>query len=59
LTAQNTLGVQDIHVVPAAFVRKQIDAALEDIGADVVKIGPFDITDILYLALFTKNLDSY
>jgi hydroxymethylpyrimidine/phosphomethylpyrimidine kinase len=39
LTAQNTLGVQDIHVVPAAFVRKQIKAALEDIGADVVKLG--------------------
>ncbi|PGH27064.1 phosphomethylpyrimidine kinase [Polytolypa hystricis UAMH7299] len=39
LTAQNTLGVQDIHVVPTAFVRKQINAGLEDIGADVVKIG--------------------
>ncbi|KAJ9270293.1 hypothetical protein DTO212C5_3536 [Paecilomyces variotii] len=39
LTAQNTLGVQDIFVVPAQFVRKQIKAALEDIGADVVKLG--------------------
>ncbi|TPX22728.1 hypothetical protein DIZ76_014607 [Coccidioides immitis] len=39
LTAQNTLGVQDIHVVPAEFVRKQINAGLEDVGADVVKIG--------------------
>lgn len=39
LTAQNTLGVQDIHVVPSGFVRKQINAALEDIGAEVVKIG--------------------
>ncbi|EEA20990.1 trifunctional hydroxymethylpyrimidine kinase/phosphomethylpyrimidine kinase/thiaminase [Talaromyces marneffei ATCC 18224] len=39
LTAQNTLGVQDIHVVPAGFVRKQINAALEDVGADVVKLG--------------------
>jgi hydroxymethylpyrimidine/phosphomethylpyrimidine kinase len=41
LTAQNTLGVQDIHVVPAGFVRKQINAALEDVGADVVKLGNF------------------
>ena len=39
LTAQNTLGVVDIHVVPTEFVRKQIDAGLEDVGADVVKIG--------------------
>ncbi|EEQ92004.1 phosphomethylpyrimidine kinase [Blastomyces dermatitidis ER-3] len=39
LTAQNTLGVQDIHVVPVEFVRKQINAGLEDVGADVVKLG--------------------
>ncbi|KAJ6172580.1 heme oxygenase-like multi-helical [Penicillium chermesinum] len=39
LTAQNTLGVQDIFVVPSEFVRKQINAGLEDIGADVVKLG--------------------
>ncbi|OKL57262.1 hypothetical protein UA08_07604 [Talaromyces atroroseus] len=39
LTAQNTLGVQDIHIVPAGFVQKQINAALEDVGADVVKLG--------------------
>ncbi|EEQ31982.1 thiamine-4 [Microsporum canis CBS 113480] len=39
LTAQNTLGVQDIHVIPTEFVRKQIRAGLEDVGADGVKIG--------------------
>ena len=39
LTAQNTLGVQDIFVVPADFVKKQINAGLEDVGADVVKLG--------------------
>jgi hydroxymethylpyrimidine/phosphomethylpyrimidine kinase len=39
LTAQNTLGVQDILVVPSEFVRKQINAGLEDVGADVVKLG--------------------
>lgn len=42
LTAQNTLGVQDIFVVPSEFVRKQINAGLEDIGADVVKLGKSD-----------------
>ena len=39
LTAQNTQGVRGIHVVPPAFVREQIDAVVEDIGVDAVKIG--------------------
>ncbi|RAK99131.1 DNA-directed DNA polymerase alpha catalytic subunit POL1 [Aspergillus ibericus CBS 121593] len=39
LTAQNTLGVQDIFIIPAEFVKKQINAGLEDVGADVVKLG--------------------
>jgi len=39
LTAQNTLGVQGILEVPPAFVGKQIDSVLSDIGADAVKTG--------------------
>ena len=39
LTAQNTLGVTAIHAVPPAFVRAQIDAVLDDIGADAAKTG--------------------
>ncbi len=39
LTAQNTVGVAGIHPVPVAFVGKQIEAVLSDIGADAVKIG--------------------
>lgn len=39
LTAQNTQGVSDIHYVPSDFVVKQIDACINDIGVDVVKIG--------------------
>lgn len=39
LTAQNTLGVQDVHHTPPPFVRKQIDACIDDIGVDVVKTG--------------------
>ncbi len=39
LTAQNTMGVVDIHYVPADFVGKLIDASLSDIGVDVVKTG--------------------
>lgn len=39
LTAQNTQGVRGIHGVPPEFLAAQIDAVLEDIGADAVKIG--------------------
>ncbi len=39
LTAQNTLGVRAIHEVPPDFVRAQIDAVLDDIGADAAKTG--------------------
>lgn len=39
LTAQNTEGVRGIHTVPPAFLRRTLAAVLDDIGADVVKIG--------------------
>ncbi|MFW6055206.1 MAG: bifunctional hydroxymethylpyrimidine kinase/phosphomethylpyrimidine kinase, partial [Thermodesulfobacteriota bacterium] len=39
LTAQNTTGVRGIHPVPASFVREQLQAVLDDLGADAVKIG--------------------
>ena len=39
LTAQNTLGVYDIHHTPPEFLQKQIDACIEDIGVDVIKTG--------------------
>jgi hydroxymethylpyrimidine/phosphomethylpyrimidine kinase len=39
LTAQSTRGVHRILGVPAAFVRAQLDAVLDDLGADAVKTG--------------------
>ena len=39
LTAQNTTGVRSIHPVPPAMLADQIDAVVEDIGVDAVKIG--------------------
>jgi hydroxymethylpyrimidine/phosphomethylpyrimidine kinase len=39
LTAQNTRGVRAIHSVPDEMLRDQIDAVVEDIGVDAVKIG--------------------
>jgi hydroxymethylpyrimidine/phosphomethylpyrimidine kinase len=39
LTAQNSLGVQAIHNVPAEFVAQQIDSVLSDLGTDSAKTG--------------------
>ncbi len=39
LTAQNTVGVRAIHAVPPEFLKAQIQAVVEDIGVDAVKIG--------------------
>ncbi|OFW42497.1 MAG: bifunctional hydroxymethylpyrimidine kinase/phosphomethylpyrimidine kinase [Acidobacteria bacterium RIFCSPLOWO2_12_FULL_67_14b] len=39
LTAQNTLGVSDIHVAPDDIVSAQIEAVVADIGCDAVKTG--------------------
>ncbi|MFH1076095.1 MAG: bifunctional hydroxymethylpyrimidine kinase/phosphomethylpyrimidine kinase, partial [Pseudomonadota bacterium] len=39
LTAQNSLGVQDIQPIGPEFIEKQLDSVLSDIGADSVKTG--------------------
>ena len=47
LTAQNTLGVRAIHGVPAQMLTDQIDAVVEDIGVDAVKIGMLHSPEIV------------
>jgi len=39
LTAQNTVGVSAIHVVPDDIVAAQIEAVVSDLGCDAVKTG--------------------
>ena len=39
VTAQNTAGVGAVHPVPAEMILAQMDAVIEDIGVDAVKIG--------------------
>jgi hydroxymethylpyrimidine/phosphomethylpyrimidine kinase len=46
LTAQNTLGVFGIHPVPPDFVVQQMRVVLDDIGADVIKIGMLGSAEI-------------
>jgi hydroxymethylpyrimidine/phosphomethylpyrimidine kinase len=47
ITAQNTIGVRAIHDVPAAVVAAQIDAVLDDIGADAAKTGMLSSPEII------------
>lgn len=47
ITAQNTCGVRAIHGVPPAILKDQIDAVLEDIGVDAVKIGMLHSPEIV------------
>ena len=39
ITAQNTMGVTAIHGVPPEILKAQLQAVLDDIGVDAVKIG--------------------
>lgn len=45
ITAQNTLGVSAVHLVPVDMVIAQMDAVLSDIGVDAVKIGMIGSAD--------------
>jgi hydroxymethylpyrimidine/phosphomethylpyrimidine kinase len=47
LTAQNTTGVRAIHGVPPHMLSDQIDAVVEDIGVDAVKIGMLHSPEIV------------
>src|SRR5690606_21402783 len=47
VTAQNTKGVYAIAEVPEEVVAAQIDAVLEDIGADAVKTGMLSSASII------------
>ncbi len=47
ITAQNTRGVSAIAEVPEEVVAAQIDAVLEDIGADAIKTGMLSSAPII------------
>ena len=47
VTAQNTMGVQQVEIMPAELVRAQIRSVLSDIGADVIKIGMLGSAEII------------
>jgi hydroxymethylpyrimidine/phosphomethylpyrimidine kinase len=39
ITAQNTMGVQRVELVEPDMIRAQIQACIDDIGVDVIKLG--------------------
>ena len=47
VTAQNTIAVTAVHEIPTDMIAAQIDAVLEDIGADAVKTGMLSSSPII------------
>lgn len=47
VTAQNTVGVQGIHPIPADFVARQLDSVLDDLRVGAVKTGMLANRDII------------
>jgi hydroxymethylpyrimidine kinase / phosphomethylpyrimidine kinase / thiamine-phosphate diphosphorylase len=57
LTAQNTVGVQDIYEIPSRFVERQIDSVLSDIGVDAIKTGMLANQEIIEVV--AKKIEQY
>lgn len=47
ITAQNTVGVTDIHPIPVTALESQIRAVLDDIGTDAVKLGMLHSVEVI------------
>lgn len=48
LTAQNTCGVEAVHVAPTSFLQKQLKSVLKDIQIDAIKIGMLGNKDTIH-----------
>lgn len=55
LTAQNTKSVNSIFPVPPEFIGEQMDAVMEDIGVDAVKIGMLHSAEVIALVADKLN----
>lgn len=61
-TAQNTTGVYDVHVIPAAHVEAQLDAIANDLPPTALKSGMLataDIAEVLAEAIDRHNWGAY
>lgn len=60
ITAQNTMGVTAIHGVPPEILKAQLQAVLDDIGVDAVKVGMLhspEIVEVVAWAIDHYKLD--
>ena len=55
VTAQNTVAVESVHVLPAELVLAQVRAVQSDIGVDAVKVGM--LADAEMIAAVAQALD--
>jgi hydroxymethylpyrimidine/phosphomethylpyrimidine kinase len=61
ITAQNTMGVTAIHGIPPEILKAQLQAVLDDIGVDAVKIGMLhspEIVEVVAWAIDHYKLDN-
>lgn len=47
ITVQNTLGVTGVHAVPVETLQGQIEAVIDDIGVDAIKIGMLHSSEVV------------
>lgn len=57
ITVQNTCGVTGIHPVPPVYVKGQIEAVMEDIRPQAIKIGMINDTEIV--KVIAESLQKY
>ena len=56
VTAQNTLGVQEIFPLPKEIIKKQLESVMDDLNPDVIKTGMLaDHEAIKLIAEYIKN----
>lgn len=49
VTAQDTLGVRDVHAIPVATVDRQLDAVLDDLPVSTAKTGMLGSAEVVEL----------
>ena len=57
VTAQNSIGVQDVRIMDEDIINSQIDSVLSDIGASAVKTGMLANSNIIKLV--SKKIKEY
>ncbi|MBO83479.1 MAG: bifunctional hydroxymethylpyrimidine kinase/phosphomethylpyrimidine kinase [Actinobacteria bacterium] len=59
VTAQNTIGVQGVEMLPVKIVESQIKSVLSDIGTDSVKTGMLGNAEIIHTTARTLEYFTY